>query len=73
LTQKFALFGFLEVEEKKKWSFVVACWVLNENSTQRELTHVAHVNLRRGNSDIYFGNEHNHLGKEQNSTTFMTP
>jgi len=27
LTQKFALFEFLGVEGKKKWSFVVACWV----------------------------------------------
>jgi len=50
---------------------MVACWVLNENNTQRELTHVAHVNLHRGNSDIYFGNEHNHLGKEHNSLTFV--
>jgi hypothetical protein len=40
LTQKFALFGFLEVEGKKKWSFVVSCWVLNENSTRHELSHV---------------------------------
>jgi len=27
--------------KEKKWSFMVACWVLNENSTQRALTHVA--------------------------------
>jgi hypothetical protein len=24
---------------KEKWSCVVACWILFENSTQRELTH----------------------------------
>jgi len=37
----FWVFGFLEVEGKKKWSCVVAYWVLNENSTQHDLTHVA--------------------------------
>ena len=26
--------------KEKKWSCVVACWVLNENSTQRDLSHV---------------------------------
>jgi len=40
LTQKFAPFGLMEVEGKKKWSCVVACWVLNENSIERDLIHV---------------------------------
>jgi hypothetical protein len=31
------------------------------------LSHVAHVKLRRGNLVFYFGNERNHLGKEQDS------
>jgi len=43
LTQKFALFGFLEVEGKKKWSCVVASWILNENNTQRDLTHIGAI------------------------------
>jgi len=67
LTQKFALFGFFRAEGKKKWSFVVVCWVLNENSTQRELTHATHVNSRQGIFDFYFRNERNCLGKEQDS------
>ena len=37
LTQKFALFGFLGMEGKKNWSFVVACWVY---SLWHMLTHV---------------------------------
>jgi len=67
LTQKFTLFEFLEVEGKKKWSFVVACWVLIENSTQRDLTHATWIKSRRGKTIFSLGNERNRLGKEQNS------
>jgi len=74
LTQKFTLFGFLEVEGKKKWRCVVACWVLNENSTERDLTHAAWVNSRtwvnshKGKIVFSFENERNCLGKKQNSS-----
>jgi len=60
---------FLEVEGKKKWSCVIACWVLNENSTQRDLTHAAWVNSRKDKTVFSFGNERNYLGKEQYSSS----
>ena len=71
LTQKFALFEFLEVGGKKKWSCVVACWILNENSIYRDLTHAARVISHRSNLDTYFRNERNILGKEHNSMFWM--
>jgi len=53
---------------------VVAYWILNENSTQRELTHTTHVNSRRGIFNFYFRNERNCLSKEQLSKkVIITP
>ena len=43
---------------------------VNEICTQRELTHAAQVNSRRSIFDIYFGNERNSLGKEQDSSSY---
>jgi len=50
---KIRTFWFLGIERKKKWSFVDACLIQNENNTHRELNHVAQINLRRGILDIF--------------------